>query len=71
MLIGIIIGLALLMFLCMRGWSILVAGPLCALLVAFTGGLPLLPSYLETFMGGTVGYVKNFFPMFFTRCYFW
>jgi len=38
-LVGIIVGLALLIFLAFRGKSLLWAAPVCALLVAFTGGL--------------------------------
>ncbi|WP_408956013.1 GntP family permease [Natroniella sp. ANB-PHB2] len=63
-LIGIIIGLAGLMYACMKGLSIIVAAPIFSLVVAGTGGLPLLEAFLETFMGGAVGYVKAFFPMF-------
>ncbi len=62
--IGIIIGLALLMFLAYKGLSIIWIAPLCALLVALTGGLELLPAYTEAYMGGFVGFTKAWFPVF-------
>mgnify|MGYP006298778645 CR=1 FL=1 len=63
-LFGIIIGLAGLMYACMKGLSIIVAAPVFALVVAGFGGLPILETFLETFMSGAVGYVSSFFPMF-------
>ena len=62
--IGIIIGLALLMFLAYKGLSIIWIAPLCALVVAITGGLDLLPAYTEAYMGGFVGFTKSWFPVF-------
>lgn len=62
--LGIFIGLALLMFLAYRGWSIIWIAPLCALVVALTGGLELLPSYTDTYMEGFVGFTKSWFPVF-------
>ncbi len=62
--IGIIIGLALLMFLAYKGLSIIWIAPICALVVAATGGLELLPAYTEAYMGGFVGFAKSWFPVF-------
>lgn len=62
--LGIIIGLALLMFLAYRGYSIIWVAPLCALVVALTGGLELLPAYKDTYMTGFVGFTKSWFPVF-------
>ena len=62
--IGIIIGLALLMYLAYRGLSIIWIAPLCALVVAITGGLDLLPAYTEAYMGGFVNFTKLWFPVF-------
>lgn len=42
---GIFLGLALLMFLAYKEMSIIWIAPICALVVALTGGLELLPSY--------------------------
>lgn len=62
--LGIIIGLALLMYLAYKGYSIIWVAPFTAMIVALTGGLELLPAYTETYMGGLVGFAKNWFPMF-------
>ncbi len=48
--LGIFIGLALLMFLAYRGYSIIWVAPIAAGVVALTGGLPLLEAYRETYM---------------------
>lgn len=61
---GIILGLVLLMFLAYRGMSIIWVAPICALLVAATGGLDLLPSYTGNYMEGFVGFTKSWFPVF-------
>lgn len=62
--LGIILGLALLMFLAYRGYSIIWVAPLTAALVALMGGLPLLPAYKDTYMTGFVGFTKSWFPVF-------
>lgn len=62
--LGIILGLAVLMFLAFRGWSIIWIAPICALVVAIFGGLDLLPAYTETYMGGFVGFTMSWFPVF-------
>ncbi|BFU60447.1 MULTISPECIES: GntP family permease [Rodentibacter] len=63
-LVGIFIGLALLMFLAFRGYSIVWIAPLCASIVALTGGLDILDAYLGSYMNGLVGFVKAWFPAF-------
>lgn len=62
--IGIFVGLALLMFLAFRGYSIVWIAPLCAAVVAFTGDLDVLDAYLGGYMSGLVGFVKAWFPAF-------
>jgi len=62
--IGIIIGLALLMFLAYKGMSIIWVAPICAAVVALTGGLDLVEAYREAYMGGFVGFAKAWFPVF-------
>ncbi|MBU5676160.1 GntP family permease [Alkaliphilus sp. MSJ-5] len=62
--LGIIIGLALLMILAYKGMSIIWVAPICALVVAFTGGLELLPVYTGSYMEGFVGFTKAWFPVF-------
>ena len=62
--LGICIGLVLLMFLAYRGYSIIWVAPLTALIVALTGGLPLVQAYKDTYMAGFVGFTKSWFPVF-------
>lgn len=62
--IGILIGLALLMFLAYKGYSIIWVAPITAMVVALTGGLDLLPAYTDTYMTGLVGFAKSWFPAF-------
>ena len=64
-LIGIVLGLALLIFLAYKGHSIVWVAPLCAILVAVFGGIDLLKAYLEDYIGGTAAYVISWFPAFF------
>lgn len=61
---GIILGLVLLMFLAFRGMSILWIAPICATVVALTGGLDLLTAYIDNYMTGFVGFTKSWFPAF-------
>jgi H+/gluconate symporter-like permease len=63
-LFGILLGLALLMWLAYRGWSVLLAAPAAALVAAAISGEPLLAHWTETFMRGTSRFVFQWFPMF-------
>ncbi len=69
--IGLALALALLVYLAMRGMSILVAAPLCAVLIALTSGLALLPqtgstdaSFAVSYMTGFTGFFRDWFLMF-------
>jgi len=62
--LGILLGLALLMFLAFRGWSILWAAPLAALVVAVFNQAPLLDSYIGPYMLGLSTFARNWFPVF-------
>ncbi len=63
-LLGILIGLALLMWLAYRGWSVLMLSPAAALLAALISGEPLLANWTSTFMTGTASFVARWFPLF-------
>ena len=63
-LLGILIGLAALMWLSFRGWSILVLAPAAALVAAAAAGEPLLAHWTQTFMGAAGGFLAQFFPLF-------
>ncbi|MBB2972751.1 GntP family permease [Mesorhizobium sp. RMAD-H1] len=63
-LVGILLALALLMWLAYRGWSVLIVAPVAALVAAAISGEPLLASWTQTFMGGAARFVAQWFPMF-------
>ncbi|PLR79467.1 citrate transporter [Bacillus sp. V3-13] len=70
--IGLIGGLALLIWLTMRGMNLLVVGPLSALFVAVLSGMPLFPQLVEegaenfvsNYMAGFSGFVTSWYLMF-------
>lgn len=71
--IGLIGGLALLMGLTMRGMNLLIAAPLCALVVAVFSGVPLLPQlvtvpggsdFLTNYMTAFAGFLKSYYLVF-------
>jgi H+/gluconate symporter-like permease len=63
-LLGILLGLALLVGLAFRGWSVLGLAPLAALVAAAFSGEPLLAHWTQTFMGSAAGFIAQFFPLF-------
>ena len=63
-LIGILLGLALLIWLALRGWSVLLLAPAAALLAAAFANEPLLANWTQTFMGGAATFLAQFFPLF-------
>jgi H+/gluconate symporter-like permease len=63
-LFGILLGLALLIWLAYRGWSILLLAPAAALIAAAFAGGPLLAYWTQTFMGSAAAFVAQFFPLF-------
>ena len=63
-LFGIFLGLGLLMYLAFKGYSIIWVAPLAAAVVALTGGLDIISTYMGPYMTGLVGFVKAWFPAF-------
>jgi H+/gluconate symporter-like permease len=63
-LFGILLALAVLMWLAFRGWSVLLVAPAAALLVAGMSGQPLLAHWTQTFMGSASRFVAQWFPLF-------
>jgi H+/gluconate symporter-like permease len=61
---GILLGLALLIGMAYRGWSVLGLAPLAALVAAAASGEPLLAHWTQTFMLAAGGFVAQFFPIF-------
>ena len=63
-LLGILLGLALLVWLAFRGWSVLLLAPAAALVAAAFAGEPLLAHWTQTFMGSAARFLAQFFPLF-------
>ena len=61
---GVLLGLALLVWLAFRGWSVLLLAPAAALLAASFAGEPLLAHWTQTFMGSAAQFLAQFFPLF-------
>lgn len=72
--LGLIGGLCLLIILTIRGVNLLIAAPLCALMVALMSGIPLYHDsqtyYFQTYMQGFAGFVSSWFLMFLTGSLF-
>jgi len=63
-LLGILVGLALLVFFAFRGWSVLLLAPAAALVAAAFGREPLLANWTQVFMGSAAQFLAQFFPIF-------
>ena len=63
-LFGILLGLALLVWLAYRGWSILLLAPGAAPIAAAFAGGPLLAYWTQTFMDHGSRFIAQFFPLF-------
>jgi H+/gluconate symporter-like permease len=63
-LLGVLLGLALLVCLAYRGWSILLLAPGAALIAAAFAGGPILAYWTQTFMDSGSRFVAQFFPLF-------
>lgn len=63
-LLGIVVALALLIWLAYRGWSILLLAPAAALLASAFAREPLLAHWTQTFMGNAAQFLAQFFPLF-------
>ncbi len=61
---GVLLALALLIFLAYRGVSVLLLAPAMAMLAAVFAGAPLLGLYTQVFMTSAGGFVVSFFPLF-------
>src|SRR5499426_472183 len=63
-LLGILLALALLIWLAYRGWSVLLLAPATALVAAAVAREPLLAHWTQTFMGSAAEFLAQFFPLF-------
>ncbi|MHA2790135.1 GntP family permease [Corynebacterium sp. S7] len=69
-LIGIIVSVLLLIFLAYRGWSVIIAAPLAAVVAMLFSGAPLLGGYTEIFMPALGNFAANYLPIFLTGAIF-
>jgi H+/gluconate symporter-like permease len=63
-LLGILVGLAILVWFAFCGWSVLLLAPAAALVAAAFGGQPLLASWTQIFMVSAARFLAQFFPLF-------
>lgn len=63
-LLGILVGVALIIYLVMKGINVFVVAILCSTIVALTGGLNLYDALKVNYMGGFVDFLKNNFFIF-------
>ena len=63
-LLGILLALALLMWLAYRGWSVLIVAPVAGIVAALISGEPILAHWTQTFMPGAARFVAQWFPIF-------
>lgn len=61
---AILFSLALLMFLALKGFSIIIIAPIATLVVIFLTQMPLLETLQETYMSGFVNFAKNYYLVF-------
>lgn len=62
--IGLIVSLALLIYLTMKGINIIIAALISSILVAITGGLSLQTAMMENYMNGFTDYFASWFLVF-------
>lgn len=63
-LIGIILALAVLIILAMRGWHIIIIAPIAAVIVCLFSGMNILEHLYGSYMNGFIGYAKKFYLVF-------
>ena len=64
MILGILVAFALLGYMCMKGWSIFISAPICALIIAVTSGMNPMTAITEQFLPGTGNYLAQWFMLF-------
>lgn len=64
MIIGILAAFALLAYMCMKGWSVFISAPICAIIIAATSGMDIFPAITDIFLPGTGNYLAQWFGLF-------
>lgn len=62
--ISIILSLGLLIFLALKGFSIIIIAPIASLVVILMNGMPVLESLQESYMGGFINFAKTNYLIF-------
>lgn len=62
--IGIIVSLAFIVVLALRGWHIILLAPLAVVIVALFSGMDILPALTGPYMKGFVNYAAKFYLIF-------
>lgn len=62
--ISIIVSLGLLIFLALRGFSIIIIAPIASLVVILMNGMPILDSLQDSYMSGFINFAKNNYLIF-------
>lgn len=63
---GIFLGIMLVVFLTYKGWNVIIAAPLAAVVIILMNQIPLTATFMDTFLGGAGGFVKNMFAIYVT-----
>ena len=69
-LIGILVAIAVMIIGCIKSVNLVILTPICALIVALSGGLSLVDGYGTTYMSGMGSFVTSQFPVFLTGAMF-
>ncbi|MDO5322431.1 MAG: hypothetical protein Q4G06_00295 [Clostridia bacterium] len=69
-LIGIIVAIAVMVYGCIKSVNLVVLTPICALIVALTGGMSIVEGYGTTYMNGMGSFIISQFPVFLTGALF-
>ena len=65
--LGIIVAIVLVIYLAMKGYSIVIIAPIASIIVIITNGMDFFPSLIGTeasFMTGLAEFIINFFAIF-------
>ena len=69
-LIGIILAIVVMVYGCIKSVNLVILTPICALIVALTGGMSLVDGYGTTYMNGMGSFIISQFPVFLTGALF-
>ena len=69
-LIGIIVAIAVMVIGCIKSVNLVILTPICALIVALSGGMGVVDGYATTYMNGMGSFIISQFPIFLTGALF-